>query len=411
VLPNGLKIVLEEIDYVRSISFGIYVKNGSRNESNLTNGISHFIEHMLFKGTQNRSAKEIADEMDAVGGQLNAYTSKDYTCYYTRTLDTHIDIALDVMSDMLLNPLFDDKDIKKECNVILEEIDMYEDTPEELVNDLLQEAIWKGMPLGHPILGTEQTIGNFDSSVFKEYYSKNYTTDNTVIAVAGHFKIDSMIDQIEKYFGSWKPVEQYNNAPSKSIYTPSIIYKEKEIEQLHMCIGFPGLPNASEDIFVLNVFNTIFGDGMSSRLFQKIREDKGLVYTIYSDTYNYVDDGLFTIYAGMAPEQAQKVIKIIKKEINSIKADHCLERDIIKAKEQIKSNYIIGLESTNNRMAALGRSQLLLDYVQTPEEIISQIDKIHIDEVLNMANQVLDLSKLSLCTVGKTSNSKLLDLL
>jgi predicted Zn-dependent peptidase len=267
------------------------------------------------------------------------------------------------------------------------------------------------MPLGHPILGTEQTIGIFDSKIFKEYYSKNYTTDNTIIAVAGHFEIDDMLSEIEKYFGSWKRVDEYKNIPEKSIYTPAIINRAKEIEQLHMCIGFPGLYNASEDIFVLDVFNTIFGDGMSSRLFQKIREDKGLVYTIYSDTYNYIDDGLFTIYASMAPEQAHKVIKIIKKEINSFKADHSLEKDIIKAKEQIKSNYIIGLESTSNRMSSIARSQLLLGYVQTPEEIIDMIDKIHIDEVLNIANKVLDLSKISLCTVGKTDNTQLLDLL
>lgn len=411
VLPNGLKIVLEKIDYVRSISVGIYVKNGSRNEMDHTNGISHFIEHMLFKGTDKRSAKDIADEMDAVGGQLNAYTSKDYTCYYTRTLDTHIDIALDVLSDMLINPLFDNNDIKKECNVILEEIDMYEDTPEELVNDMIQEAVWKGMPLGHPILGSERRIKSFDHKLFKDYYSKNYTTENTIIAIAGHFEINTMLECIEKYFGSWKKAEGYNNVPLKSIYTPSVIHKEKEVEQLHLCLGFPGLTNDSEDLFVLDVLNAILGDGMSSRLFQKIREDKGLVYTIYSDNYNYIDDGLFTIYASMTPGQAEKVVKIIKKEIINFKNDHSLEKDIVKAKEQIKSNFIIGLESTSNRMSSLGRSLLLLDYVQTSEDILSKIDKIHINQVLDMANQVLDLSKISLCTVGKANNSKLLELL
>lgn len=394
-LSNGIRVVLEKIPYVRSISFGVWVKNGSNNESDKTNGISHFIEHMLFKGTINRTAKDIANEMDAIGGQLNAYTSKDYTCYYTRTLDTHINTALDVMSDMFLNSLFDKDDIKKELNVILEEIDMYEDSPEELVHDLLQEAVWEDMPLGRPILGTEESISLFSTEIFKDYYSKQYTPQNIVIAVAGHFEIDNMIENIEKYFSSWKNTNSHININKKSIYKPSIIFREKEIEQIHICLGFQGLNILSEDIFVLNIFNTIFGDSMSSRLFQRIREDNGLVYSIYSDMCNYIDDGLFTIYSGMAPAQVEKVFKIINEEIYKIKTNILSNDDVSKAKEQIKTNYILELESTNTRMSALGREQLLMGYIETPEEIIQKIERVTRDEVVNIANKILVNTSLS----------------
>lgn len=395
ILSNGLKVVLEKIPYVRSISFGVWVKNGSNDELDKTNGISHFIEHMLFKGTKNRTAKDIADEMDVIGGQLNAYTSKDYTCYYTRTLDTHINTALNVMSDMLFNSLFDENDVKKELNVILEEIDMYEDSPEELVHDLLQEAVWEDMPLGRPILGTEESISQFSTKIFKDYYSKTYIPSNTVIAVAGHFEIEDMIYNIEKYFNSWENTYSSVNKSKKSIYKPSIIFKEKEIEQIHICLGFQGLNILSKDIFVLGVFNTIFGDSMSSKLFQRIREDNGLVYSIYSDTCNYIDDGLFTIYAGMAPAQVEKVFKIINEEIYKIKTNNLSNEDVNKAKEQIKTNYILELESTNNRMSALGRDQLLMGYIETPEEIIQKIERVTRDEVLDIANKILTNTSLS----------------
>lgn len=407
ILSNGLKVVLEKIPFVRSVAFGVWIKNGSKNESNKTNGISHFIEHMLFKGTNNRTAKDIANEMDNIGGQLNAYTSKDYTCYYTKTLDIHINIALDVMSDMILNSIFDNNEVKKELNVILEEIDMYEDTPEELVADLLQEGVWKNMPLGRPILGTEETISKFDTNIFKDYYSKNYTIQNTVLSIAGNFDINEITYSIEKYFGKWKNKFKYNCKYKKTIYKPTIISRDKDIEQIHICLGFRGINALSDNIFVLNVFNTIFGDGMSSRLFQRIREDNGLAYSVYSDMYNYIDDGLFTIYACIAYNNIQNVIDIINEEINKIKIDCLLEKDIYNAKQQIKSNYIIGLENTSNIMSALGRSQLLLGYIETPEDVINKIDKVTVDEVLNISSKLLDISNLSLSVVGKINDLNL----
>lgn len=394
-LENGIKIVAQKMNSVRSVALGIWVKNGSKNETNTLNGISHFIEHMLFKGTANRNASDIACEIDAIGGQLNAYTSKDYTCYYTKTLDIHIDIALQILSDMILNSLFDEEDIKKEFNVILEEIDMYEDTPEELVNDLMQEKVWEGMPLGLPILGTQNTIKNFDSKILKSFYNTYYTPSNTIISVVGNFEFEQIFYQIEKYFGDWqsKPIK-FTSIP-KSIYKPVNIIKDKDIEQTHICLAFQGLNVLSDDIFILDVFNTIFGDSTSSRLFQSIREDKGLAYCVYSDIYTYIDDGIFTIYASMSPYQSKNVLDIIDKEIYKIKNTPISQLEVEKAKEHIKSNYLIGLEDTNNLMSTLGRDMLLLNNIKTTEYIINKIDSITAQQILDISNKILDISKMS----------------
>lgn len=401
-LSNGLKLILEKLPYVHSVAFGVWVKNGSRNETDKLSGISHFIEHMLFKGTTNRTAKDIANQMDAIGGQLNAYTSKDYTCYYTRTLDTHIDSALDILSDMILNPLFDQNDIKRECNVISEEIDMYEDSPEELVNDLLQEIVWKGMPLGLPILGTKESIKKFDTKTIKNYYSNNYTAQNTILAIAGNFETQKIVDMIENYFGKWNTVS-YNKKVDKSKYTQSFLVKQKDIEQAHICLGFPGVNISSENIFVLNVLNIILGDGMSSRLFQTIREEKGLAYCIYSDMYNYTDDGMFTIYASVSPSQVNTVIDLIKQEIKKIKNCKLSLDEINQAKEQIKTNYILSLENSNSIMSSLGRSKLLLDYVETYDYIIDKINKVTTDNVFDISNKILDLNKMSSVVIGNST--------
>lgn len=404
-LKNGITVVSESLKHVRSVSIGIWIKNGSRNENWETNGISHFIEHMLFKGTYKRSAKDIAYEMDAVGGQLNAYTSKDYTCYYTRTLDTHYTTALDIMSDMILNSKFDESEIKKELNVILEEIDMYEDSPEELVSDILQEAVWKDMPLGFPILGTEESIAKFNKSSLKEYYRKSYIPQNTIISVAGNFETEKMIYDIERYFGDWSS----NISPLKvksTSYRQAIVKRQKDIEQLHICFGFKGISAVSDDIFTLNVFNSIFGDGMSSKLFQKIREDNALAYSVYSEMYNYIDDGLFAVYVGMSSEQLDSVFKIIKNEIENIKSGNLLKTDVERAKEQLKSNFIIGLENTNNRMSSIGRTQLLLGYVETPEYIIDKINSIDTNRVLDIADRILDIDSMSISAVGDISELK-----
>jgi len=268
-LPNSLRIVLEPIPHVRSVSFGIWVKNGSRNEDPATNGISHFIEHMLFKGTENRSAKQIADDMDAVGGQINAYTAKEYTCYYTLTLDTHFDTALDVLCDMFFNSKFAREDIVKERNVILEEIHMYEDTPDELVHDMLQFNTWKDDPLGRSILGAPETISKFTRKSFKDYLKGHYVPESTVLAIAGNFDAPEIIRKLEDRFagfksGREKPCRAAGDGASRpgsgmAVYRPGIAAREKDIEQVHVCLGFPGVSMASEATYDMAVFNTMFG--------------------------------------------------------------------------------------------------------------------------------------------------------
>ncbi|MDR2749990.1 MAG: insulinase family protein, partial [Clostridiales bacterium] len=275
-LDNGLRVALEEMDFVRSISLGIWVKNGSRNENPASSGISHFIEHMLFKGTDSRTAKQIADDMDRIGGHINAFTSKEYTCYYTRLLDTHFDFAIDVLSDMFFRSKFDDKEIVKERNVILEEIDMYEDTPEELVNDVTQYHVWPDNSLGQSILGTESTISKFDHGFFTRYFNANYLPERTVITIVGHFDRNETLKKIEERFTAFQKPLAPPSPVSAATFKKCIATKEKQIEQTHMCITFPGIPAGDKRTYDLITFNNMFGGGMSSRLFQSIREERGL---------------------------------------------------------------------------------------------------------------------------------------
>ncbi len=403
-LKNGIRVAVEEIPYVRSVSFGIWVKNGSRDENINNNGISHFIEHMLFKGTFKRSAKDIAEEMDALGGQINAYTTKEYTCYHTRVLDKHIEKAVDILSDMFLNSKFDDNDVSRERNVILEEINMYDDAPEEVVHDKLQESIWKNSSLGLPILGTADTISNFDGKIIKDYFDKHYTNENTVISIAGNVNENEAFALVEKYFGDKKSLKTLNEEKEKTVYYPSFIKSPKDIEQIHMCMCFPGLERDHENKYDMTIFNTIFGGGMSSRLFQKIREDNGLTYSIYSYISAYTDAGLFAVYAGMNPNQTEKVCRLIYEEIEDIKNSLISDKVIKITKEQIISNYIIGTESTVNRMTSMGGSVLLRNTVQTQEEIISNIESVTAQSVHNIVNKIFDFDKISISLSGNTES-------
>ncbi|MBQ7758359.1 M16 family metallopeptidase [Anaerotignum sp.] len=399
-LDNGIKVALESISYVRSISFGIWVKNGSRNELPQENGVSHYIEHMMFKGTENRTARQIAEEMDALGGQINAYTTKEYTCYHTRVLDKHIDRALDVMSDMLLHPLIAEEDVQKERNVITEEIYMYDDAPEELVHDALQDAIWRESSLGMPILGTEETISAFDSKFIRAYYERNYHPDNIVLSVAGNFEIEEMLEKLNGKLGGWTREQAFEQYDTEASYHISCVEKEKDVEQVHTCIAFPGLEREHPQKYAMAIFNTLFGGGMSSRLFQKIREENGLTYSIYSYTSAFADTGIFTICASMNPNQAEKVFELIAEEIKAVKAEAFSEQLIEVTKEQMISNFIIGTESTLNRMTSAGASLLLRGRVQETEEVIEKIEAVTAEDVLQIAREVLDFEKISYSAVG-----------
>jgi len=400
VLSNGLRLVFEKITYVKSVSIGVWVGTGSRNETVDNNGVSHFIEHMLFKGTEKRTAKQIAESIDSLGGQLNAFTGKECTCFYARCLDSHIDIAVEVLSDMLFNSQFSTKDIKLEKKVIIEEIGMYEDSPEELVHDILSSNTWENNPLGFPILGSTKSVANLSKQDMLDYMSKNYTASNTIISVAGNFDTEHIVSLIEKYFG----ILQDNNKKSdikKSVFTPKICLKEKEIEQVHVCIGLNAIEHGHEKLYTEIAINNVLGGGMSSRLFQKIRENKGLVYSIYSYPTSYKDSGIFTIYAAMNPANVKEVLKLIKNEINQLCSKGLTEEEIFKSKEQLKGNYIIGLESTSARMNSVGKSELMLGKIYSPEEVIEKIDRINLIEVEDTINMVFRNKMASVAVVGK----------
>lgn len=399
-LGNGISVALEEISYVRSISFGIWVKNGTRNEQAFENGVSHYIEHMLFKGTEHLTAREIAEEMDAVGGQINAYTTKEYTCYHTRVLDEHFDRALYVMSDMLLRSRFDQKDVEKERNVIVEEINMYDDAPEELVHDALQDAIWRESSLGMPILGTEETIGSLTGENIRCYFQENYHQDNIVLSVAGNFTTDEMFQKLNQALGQWKREKPFAPYTTEATYHLSGLQKEKDVEQVHTCLAFPALERDHPMKYALGVFQTIFGGGMSSRLFQKIREDEGLTYSIYSYTTAFADQGLFSIYAGMNPNQLEQVFSLIMEEIADVKKNPISQKLIDITKEQMISNFIIGTESTLNRMMSAGSSLLVKGRVQTTEEVIAELSKVSAADILQVTDLIFQMDQLSWCAVG-----------
>jgi predicted Zn-dependent peptidase len=403
-LKNGTRVVYELLPHVRSVSIGIWIKAGVRNESMQNNGISHFIEHMLFKGTQNRSAAEIAGSIDNIGGQLNAFTGKECTCYHARVLDEHIETAIDVLSDMFYDPLFAIKDISLEKKIIMEEIAMYEDNPEELVHDILTENVWAGCSIGYPILGTRRSLRKIKRDLILSYYRENYTPGNTVISVAGNFDEIKLKELLEKYFGQKPYGNNLEHEPENVDFKSGISVKEKETEQVHLCIGFEGVKNGDDNIYTLLAINNVLGGSMSSRLFQKIRERKGLVYSIYSYPTVYNDAGLFTIYAGMNPENLGIVSKLIHDEIQLINKRGITPQELEKSKEQLKGSFVLGLESTGSRMNSIGKSELLLGYVNTPEEIIKKIENITMDCVMYNISRVFNLERKGMSIVGAIKN-------
>jgi len=399
-LPSGMRVVTESIPFVRSVSFGLWVRNGSRHETEATNGISHFIEHMMFKGTEKRSAMEIADTMDAVGGQLNAFTSKEYTCYFTRTLDTHFDVALDVITDMFFHSKYDQNEINKERNVILEEINMYEDTPEDLAVDLLQYHTFPKNSLGMGILGTPETIGSFQRDDFLSFLKERYNPKNVVIAVAGNINEKEVLEKITAAFAGFKDNSK-GGEETTADYSPGFCLKEKDIEQVHLCMGFPGIKTGLDESYALAAVNTILGGGMSSRLFQKIREQHGLVYSVYSYNASYFDTGIFLIYAALNPAQIYEVLNLISLEVRGMFTERVTEEQLAKAKEQLKSNFLLSLESAASRMNSIGRTLLMLDKVITPDELVTKIDAVDLDGFYAVCDKIFRLEQMSLSLVGK----------
>ena len=398
-LKNGIRLVTEHMPSLRSVSLGIWTKNGSRHETEALNGVSHFIEHMLFKGTSKRSAKDIADEMDAMGGQMNAFTAKEYTCYYTRSLDNHFARSLDVLADMFFNSVFDQNEINKEKNVIIEEINMYEDSPDDVVAEILNKAVWDGYALGRNILGTKETVSSFTTDIFKTYMARRYAPENIVVSVAGSFDKAEVVSLVEAYFGQHTTSGDPGGIITPT-YKPSIISKHKDIEQINIQLAVPSINLLDDNIYAMGALNTILGGGMSSRLFQSVREQRGLCYSIYSYNSAHEDVGLFSICSSLTKENTKEAISCIVDEFKALGTNKITQDQLDRTKEQLKSNYILGLESSSARMNAIGRGVIMTNKAQTPEIIIEKINSITLDKVYDVYNTISDLSKLSLSVVG-----------
>lgn len=383
---NGVRIVLENIPTVRSVAIGVWIGTGSRKEDEKNNGVSHFLEHMFFKGTKTRSAREIAESFDSIGGQVNAFTSKEYTCYYAKVLDTHADMALEVLADMYFNSTFDEEELKKEKNVVCEEIKMYDDTPDDIVHDLLNQAIYDKHPLGYPILGTEETLATFNGDTLREYMFNHYTPENTVISIAGNIT-ESFISEVEKYFGAYEAGKSEVELVKPSFHANNFSRK-KETEQAHLCLGFNGLQVGHEKMYTLVSLNNILGGSMSSRLFQDVREQKGLAYSVFSYHSAYQDSGIVTIYGGTGAKQLDELFDTIQNTLAILKKEGITEKELLNSKEQLKGSLMLSLESTNSRMSRNGKNELLLGKHRSLDDIIADIDRVTKEEVDQMANDI-----------------------
>ncbi|WP_425436689.1 M16 family metallopeptidase [Paenibacillus donghaensis] len=392
---------MEEIPTGRSVSFGIWVKTGSRNERPENNGISHFVEHMLFKGTDRFSAKDIAEQFDAIGGNVNAFTSKEYTCYYAKVLDEHLPIAVDVLADMFFRSRMEAAELEKEKNVILEEISMCEDTPDDLVHDLMCAAAYGDHPLAYTILGLKERLHEMTPDDLRNYMKAQYTIENTVISVAGNIS-EGLVELLEKHFGSFA-----NHGTSAALTAPEyhgeLLFHRKKTEQNHICLSLPGIRTGDPLQYAMVLLNNAVGGGMSSRMFQEIREKRGLAYSVFSYHSSQADSGLFTVYAGTAPKQTKEVMELTKEMLHDLVAKGLSEDELRKGKEQLKGSLILSLESTSSRMNRIGKNELMLGRHSSQGEMISRIQQVTMDDL----NQVLDImfaEPLSVAMVG--SNDK-----
>jgi len=399
-LSNNIRLVYEKVDTVKTVSVGVWILAGSRYEIKNENGISHFIEHILFKGTKNRSSKEIVYEIESIGGQINAFTAKEYTCFYVRVLDEFLEKAFEILSDLLLNPLINPEDIEKEKTVIIEEINMSKDDPEEILYQALNDLIWKGETLSYPIVGKESTVKRIDRNRILNFMRKRYKPENVVISVAGHFDESYLINLCERYFGDWESyLESKDTNNSKPIFKRGAVIKSKKSDQAQIAIAFEGFGQEDENVYKLLVVSNILGGGMSSRLFQKIREELGLVYSINSFVSTYKDVGMLIVYAGTSPKNVRMVYKEILNQIKLLIRGNLTPDEVEVAKQQIKGSIIFGLENTSSRMSNLGKNMLLLNRIIEMQEIIDIINSIKFDQVMDIIREVLT-KEFSVAVVG-----------
>jgi predicted Zn-dependent peptidase len=407
VMPNGLTLITEEMKHIRSISIGIWIKTGSRDEDLPWNGISHFVEHMVFKGTQHRSAEEIARQVDSIGGNIDAFTAKECVSFSMKVLDEHLPIALDVLSDLVLNPVFDDQDITRERGVILEEIKMDEDNPDYLVHEIFTQNFWKDHPLGRPILGTRDTVKRFERAPVFDFYSQRFAPGNVIVTAAGNLNHERFVELVTRHFEQMKPASNgFHSAPPKIV--PKIILRNKKsLEQVQICVGVPSYPITHEKRHSSYILNTLLGGGMSSRLFQNIRERQGLAYAIYSDLNPYRDTGCLSIYAGTSRESAVKVVESVVSEFQKLKTELVPAEELRRSKDQLKGSLMLSLESSTARMSNLARQEMYFDRFYGLDELIEKIEAVTAAELQELANFFFQTENIAVTILGNLNGLRL----
>jgi predicted Zn-dependent peptidase len=406
-LTNGVRVITEVMPHVRSISVGIWIGTGSRRENAEQNGISHFIEHMLFKGTTTRSAEDIARSVDSVGGNLDAFTAKELVCFNSKVLDQHLPRAFDVLADLVLHPLFRDEDIDKEKGVILEEIKMDADSPDYLVHEIFSANFWKDHPLGKPILGTRETVKRFDRQMIDEYYRAVYSPSNLLLTAAGNLKHDSLVELVRQHFESLPPNGMPPPDQVPATHARIALRNKKSLEQVHMCLGVPSYPLPHEERFACYVLNTLLGGGMSSRLFQNIRERQGLAYAVFSELSPYRDTGCLSIYAGTSVESVGKVVESIIKEFQQLKQETIGEEEVRRAKDHLKGSLMLSLESTSSRMSNLARQEMYFRRFFTLDELVESIEQVTANDVQRIARAFFDPKHIALTVLGNLDGFKI----
>ena len=402
-LPNGARVVFERMEGVRSVSLGIWVGAGSRFERAEEGGSAHFIEHMLFKGTATRTAAQLAEEADALGGQLNAYTTRDNTCFYTRVLDTHLPRAAEVLADMFFRSRFDEADVENEKGVIGEEIDMYEDTQEDVAAENLLAGCFPGA-LGRPVLGTEETLAGLSGRSLRAFMERTYTAPRIAVALAGSFT-DADVDAVARIFAQMPPAE--HTEPERSAYAPCLTLREKAVEQNQLVLGFPGLETASEERFAMQLFSNILGGSSSSRLFQTVREKHGLCYSIYSFTAGYQDTGLFAVALAANRQSERRALGLTIDELRRIRDEGVTAAELGRAREQVTASILMSLESSASRMNRLGYGELFLPRgALTPDELIERYEAVTLADVRSLAQRTLDFRRASLSAVGRVADGE-----
>ncbi|HEY3330585.1 MAG TPA: pitrilysin family protein [Capsulimonadaceae bacterium] len=401
VLPNGVRVVTERIDYVQSASIGIWVGVGSRDEADEVRGISHVIEHMLFKGTPTRSASQIADDMDRIGGYLNAFTDKEYTCYYAKVLTEYIPKCVDILSDMFLHSKFDGEELEREKNVILEEIKRHEDQPDDLVHDLFYETIWPDHGLGKSVIGSVETVSGIQQSHLFDYTAQRYTPDTIVIAAAGNLEHNQLVDMINERFGTLeRPSASWRQLETVPVAVTATHLLSKPVEQIQLVLGVPGYSQLDDRKYPLSLLDIILGGGMSSRLFQEIREKRGLAYSVGTYCSAYREGGLFGVYAGTSPETAGEVIDITRAECQRICDETVSDDELLRAKNQVRSGMVMGQESMSNRMTRIGKDEMTFDRVIPLDEIMDKIQAVTVDDIHTTARDLMLGKEFSMAQVG-----------